>query len=427
MILAGGKGNRVFPLAVNRPKPMFRILGKPLIQYVIENAKEASITDFIIVVGYNGKYIKNYFDDGSKLDVNIQYAEQREPLGMANALETTKNLVDDHFFVLNADDIFETRLIEDMVKKFQTTDADMVLSCKPVKETWKYGIIKVEDDDVTLFVEKPEMGTEPSNLGVIGAYILNEEIFDYYKNVGISDRQYEEAIQDFIDDRHTVKAVKYDGYFGSFKYSWDLFELNRYLMDKMITTQIIEKNTDVSSKATISGNVWIREGTKVLENVCIQGPCYIGPNSLIGNSILIREYSSIGSKCVVGFGCEIKNSIIGDNCWFHRNYIGDSLISDNCSFGGGSITANLRFDGQNVKVKIDEKEVDTGREKLGVIMADDCKTGVNSTIIPGIKIGPNSIVGPNVCLSEDLEPNKKIFVDRESYLIKENKYSKKMC
>ena len=421
VILAGGIGKRVFPLAVNKPKPMFKILGKPLIQYVIETVKEAGLKDFIIVTGHGFDQIENYFGDGSSLGVDIRYTHQRKALGTANALETAKDLVEDHFFVLNADDIFETSLIESMAELFKKTDAEIVLSCKPVKETWKWGIIKLEGGRVVRIVEKPERGMEPSNLAVIGAYIMTRKIFDYYERVPVSDHQYEDAIQKFIDDGNVVRAVKYDGFFSAYKYPWDLFRINDYLMDKHIRGQVIEDGVAISRGAQIEGNVWIRRGTRVLEGACIRGPCYIGSNTMIGNNSLIWNHSSIGDNCVIGFSTEVKNSLIGDNCWFHTSYVGDSIISDNCSFGAGTVTANFRFDERSISMMVNGRRVDTGRDKLGVIMAEDCKTGVNSCLLPGVRVGPRSIVGPGVCLYGDLEPNKMILMSKGSYVKAENK------
>jgi len=421
VILAGGIGKRVFPLAVNKPKPMFKVLGKPLIQYVIETLKEADLKEFIIVTGHGSDQIKGYFEDGGNLGVNIRYTHQKEALGTANALETAKNLVEDNFFVLNADDIFEGSLIRDMVKLFKKTDAEIVLSCKPVEETWKWGIIKMKDENVTEIVEKPEKGQEPSNLAVIGAYIMTKRIFDYYERIPVSDHQYEDAIQAFIKDKNVVKAVRYDGFFSAYKYPWDLFTINEYLMKKYIGERIIENEVTISEKAQIEGNVWIRRGTQILGGACVRGPCYIGSSSMIGNNSLIWNHSSIGDNCVVGFSSEIKNSLIGDNCWFHTNYIGDSIISDNCSFGAGTITANFRFDEKSVVLKINGRKIDSGREKLGVIMAEDCKAGVNSCLSPGVRVGPRSIVGPSVCLYGDLEPNKIMLIDKKSYVKRKNK------
>jgi len=421
VILAGGVGKRVFPLAVNEPKPMFKVLGKPLIQYVVETTKEAGLEDFIIVTGHGSERIKDYFGDGGNLGVDISYTYQKKALGTANALETTKDFVEDHFFVLNADDIFDTSLIRNMIKLLKETDAEIVLSCKPVEETWKWGIIKVEDERVTEIVEKPQQGQEPSNLAVIGAYVMTKRIFDYYERIPISDHQYEDAIQEFIKDKNVVRAVRYDGFFSAYKYPWDLFEINEYLMDKHINGRMIEDGVSISEKAKVEGNVWIRRGTRILEGACVRGPCYIGSNNVIGNNSLIWNNSSIGDNCVVGFSSEIKNSLIGNNCWFHTNYVGDSIISDNCSFGAGTITANFRFDEKNVVVKINGREIDSGRMKFGVVMADDCKTGVNSCLLPGVRIGPRSIVGPGVCLYDDLEPNKMILIDKKSYVKRENK------
>jgi len=421
IILAGGEGKRVFPLAVNRPKPMFKLLGKPLIHHVIDTLKEAGLKDYVIVVGHRGEQIKDYLKDGSKLGVNIDYTVQKESLGMADALETAKGLAEDNFFVVNADDIFEASLIKQMITQFKEGDAELVLSCKPVKETWKFGIIRVEDEKVTDFVEKPPKGKEPSNLAVVGVYILPKQIFDYYKKIPVSDHQYEDAILQFIKDRNVVKAVSYDGFFAGYKYPWDLFTINKQLMDGQVKKQTIEEGAEISERATVEGRVWIGRGTKVFEGACIRGPCYIGENSVVGGNSLVRDYSSLGSNCVVGFSTEIKHSLIGDDCWFHINYIGDSIISNNCLFGAGTITANFRFDEKNIKVRIENKKIDSGTNKLGAIIGDNCKTGINACLEPGVKIGPQSMVGPNVDLQDDLEPEKIIFVNKNSYVKKDNK------
>jgi bifunctional UDP-N-acetylglucosamine pyrophosphorylase/glucosamine-1-phosphate N-acetyltransferase len=421
IILAGGEGKRVFPLAVNRPKPMLKLLGKPLIHHVIDNLKEAGLKDYIVVTGHRGEKIKDYLKDGSKLGVNINYTVQKKPLGMADALKTAEDLTEDYFFVVNADDIFEPSLIKKMTKQFKEGNAEIVLSCKKVQETWKFGIIRVENEKVTDFVEKPPKGKEPSNLAVVGVYILPKQIFDYYKIIPVSDNQYEDAILQFIKDRNIVKAVSYDGFFAGYKYPWDLFTINKHLMDRKLTKQTIEEGADISERATVEGRVGIGKGAKVLEGACIKGPCYIGENSVVGNNSLVRDYSSLGRGCVVGFSTEIKHSVIGDNCWFHTNYIGNSIISDNCLFGAGTITANFRFDEGNVWVRIGDTKIDSCTNKLGAIMGDNCKTGINSCLEPGVKVGPQSIVGPHVDLQDDLEPMKIIFVDKNNYVTKENK------
>jgi UDP-N-acetylglucosamine diphosphorylase/glucosamine-1-phosphate N-acetyltransferase len=421
IILAGGEGKRVFPLAVNSPKPMFKLLGKPLIHHVIDILKEAGLKDYVVVAGHRGEKIKDYLKDGNQLGVNIDYTLQKESLGMADALETAEGLAEDNFFVVNADDIFDASLIKQMMRQFREGEAEIVLSCKPVKETWKFGIIRVDDEQVTDFVEKPPRGKEPGNLAVVGVYILTKQIFDYYKKIPVSDHQYEDAILQFIKDKNVVKAVSYDGFFAGYKYPWDLFAINKHLMERQLKKQMIKEDVKISERATVEGKVWIEKGAKVFEGACIRGPCYIGENSIVGGNSLVRDYTSLGRGCVVGFSTEIKHSLIGDDCWFHMNYIGDSIISSNCLFGAGTITANFRFDEKNVQVWIGDKRMDSGTNKLGAIIGDNCKTGINACLEPGVKIGPQSMVGPNVDLQTDLEPHKLIFVNRNSYIKTENR------
>jgi bifunctional UDP-N-acetylglucosamine pyrophosphorylase/glucosamine-1-phosphate N-acetyltransferase len=105
------------------------------------------------------------------------------------------------------------------------------------------------------------------------------------------------------------------------------------------------------------------------------------------------------------------------------SYVGDSIISNNCSFGAGTITANFRFDEEPINVYIRGKKSSSGLDKLGVIMGDNCKTGINSCMMPGVRIGPNSVIGPGVTLHEDLEPNKMILLKENDYLMKENTIS----
>jgi bifunctional UDP-N-acetylglucosamine pyrophosphorylase/glucosamine-1-phosphate N-acetyltransferase len=420
IILAGGAGKRVFPLAVYKPKPMFKLLGKPLIQHVIEILKANGLKDFVVVIGHNGEQIKEYFGNGKKFGVNIAYTVQKEALGMANALETAKDLAEDHFLVVNADDLFEGALVEKMLRKFKEGKAEVVLSCEPVEETWKFGIIKVEKDRVTKLVEKPPKGKEESKLAVIGVYLMTRRIFSCLKQVPVSDHQYEDAIQKFIEDKNNVGAVRYGGFFAGYKYPWDLFRMNAFLMDSQIKTKIIEEGVIISEEARVEDKVWIRKGAKILENAVVRGPCYIGANTVIGNNALVRGYSSIGDNCFVGFSSEVKTSIIGDNCQYHMNYVGDSIISDNCLFGAGATTANFRFDEKNVKVTVEGKKVDSGTNKLGVVMGDCSKAGINSSLSPGVKIGPYSIVGAGVNLQEDLEPGKIILLKEENNVLKEN-------
>jgi NDP-sugar pyrophosphorylase family protein len=179
-----------------------------------------------------------------------------------------------------------------------------------------------------------------------------------------------------------------------------------YFLDN--TQPYIAPSTHVSDKATIEGKVVLSDNVRVLENAVIRGPAYIGANSIIGNNALVRDYSHIGSNSVIGYCTEVKHSYIGDDCWFHSNYIGDSIVDDNCSLGAGTILANFRLDEGNIQIKVGDNLVDTGYDKLGAIVGRGCRIGVNASLMPGVRVGPDSVVGPQVCLHDDLQANKMV-------------------
>jgi len=414
VILAGGIGRRVFPLCRGRPKAMYRLLGKPLLHYVISSMK--GVDEAVVVIGKNGERIREYFGNGEKYNVHLEYVQQKEPLGMANALLCAEKLLKEEFLLVNADDVVEQDAFANIIEHHKKSDADLILCYKEVEETEKFGILDLEDGRVKRIVEKPEKGKEPSNKAVISPYLLPRSILEYIRKVPLSDAQFEDSIQKFIEE-NLVEAVEYRGFFASFKYPWDLLTINKYLMKKHVKGQTI-KSSSVSERAIITGNVVIEEGVKVLETAKLSGPCYIGRNSLIGDDALIRDFSSIDEHCEIGKNCEVKNSIIGRNCRIHGSYIGDSIIEENCDFGFGSVTANFRFDEAAIRVKIGNKKIDSGLRKLGVIMGSHSKVGINANIMPGVKVGPRAVVGPGVTLYEDLGEGERIYVDKKSFVRK---------
>ena len=422
VILAGGEGSRVRPLSVGKSKVMVKVVGRPLIEHVVRNVASAGMRDIIVVVGMGGEDVKAHLGDGKMFGTHIEYAMQERPLGTANALQAVENMVGEKFLVVNGDDIFEAGLLNSMVKEAESSRADIVLSCKPVKETWKFGIlVKDQSCKVSRIVEKPRKGEEPSNLAVVGIYLFSKKIFSQIRKLPVSDHQLEGAIQETIESGGVVRTVSYGGFFGPFKYPWDLFSINRYLMDRFLKASIISKSAAIASTAIIDGNVFIGDGAKIMEGAVVKGPCYIGKGTIVGTNAVVREYSSVGENCIIGFSTEVVRSVIGDGCWFHNSYVGDSIIMDGCKFGAGSVTANFRFDEKSVKVNVKGQVIDSGAKKLGLIAGMNCRMGVNSSTMPGLKIGPNSTVGSGVTLQEDLEQGKTVFVDRKSYVIKENK------
>jgi bifunctional UDP-N-acetylglucosamine pyrophosphorylase/glucosamine-1-phosphate N-acetyltransferase len=406
VVLCGGVGKRMVP--ITKDKALLKFCGKPLILHQLDTAKSAGLNQFVIVA--NPDNIADLKSVVAGLDgINIDFAPQPKPSGMADALLHTSAMIGDEPFILvSSNDIFESSAYTELLNQYQKNSDYLgyITACQ-VADYFPGGYLVVnKDSEVRRIVEKPPKGEEPSNLIniVIHLHTQPQKLLGYLaKTRSSADDAYEKALDRMIADGHKIKAVIYRGAWQTIKYPWHTLEAMDYFLNRL--ARQISPLAQISGKAVIEGSVVIEDNVRLLEGAVIRGPSYLGQNSVVGNGALVRE-SNIGSNCVIGYGTEIKHSYIGDRCWFHSNYIGDSIIEDDCSFGAGAVTANFRLDQANISVKIANVTVDTGHNKLGALVGKGCRIGVNASIMPGVRIGAYSFVGAQVCLNRDLESGK---------------------
>lgn len=183
-------------------------------------------------------------------------------------------------------------------------------------------------------------------------------------------------------------------------YPWDLLRMNEEVLALMDENSLLG---EVSPLATLTGCIRLANGSRILAGTVIEGPVLIGSNSQIGPNAYIRGATSIGSNCFVGNGAEIKNSIIYNNSYISRQcYVGDSIIGTHVTLGAGTCTENHRHDGRHHVSMIQGKSVNTGRLKLGAILGDGVRTGVNTSIEAGVKIGIARTTQPGSYVGKDL-------------------------
>ena len=205
----GGMGTRFLPATKAMPKEMLPVVDRPLIQYAVDEARAAGIEQFIFVTGRGKSAIEDHFDHSIELENllaarhksdilddlretllppgDIAYVRQQEPLGLGHAVWCARNLVgNEPFAVLLADDLIQsdTPCLKQMVDVFTETGGNVIAAMEvPDAHTSRYGIIdaggaKGDVRPVQALVEKPAPGTAPSNLAVIGRYILTPDVFD---------------------------------------------------------------------------------------------------------------------------------------------------------------------------------------------------------------------------------------------------------
>ena len=421
IILSAGEGSRMRPLTLTKPKTMLPVAGKPIIQYNIESLRDNGITDILLIVRYKEEIVRNYFGDGSDFGVNISYKTQKDFLGTANAISYGEDFIDDSIIVLNGDIILDDEIIHEIIKKYNYLSPDTLMLLTEVEDPSAFGVVEIENGNIKNIVEKPKREEAPSNLVNAGIYIFNKDIFDKIRETEISERgEYEitDSVSLQIEDNKTVIGHKTSKDWIDVGRPWELIEVNEELIGKLKT----EIKGTVEAGAVIHGEVFLDEGSVIKAGVYIEGNVYIGKNCDIGPNSYIRGNTYFGDNVHVGNAVEIKNSIIMENTNVsHLSYVGDSVIGSNCNIAAGTNIANLRFDNATIKTKIKNQKIDSGRRKLGAIIGDSVKTGINSSFSPGVKVGHNSTIGSGVLLYEDLPSYTRVLEKKTHIIQKKNK------
>lgn len=243
---AAGLGTRFLPATKASPKEMLPIVDKPMIQYAVEEAIESGIEEFIIITGKTKRAIEDHFDSAYELEVrlkntgkkklleevnklshvNFAYIRQRAALGLGHAILCARPFVgDEPFAVILSDDIIDPEypLLREMIGYYEELDCPIVaLEEVPRQEVSRYGIIEGTKEGevyrITRLVEKPSLDEAPSNLAVIGRYILTPDIFKVLERQGIGaggEIQLTDALQELLKKRtiygYPIKGKRYDG------------------------------------------------------------------------------------------------------------------------------------------------------------------------------------------------------------------------
>ena len=397
VILAAGEGTRMHPLTYTRPKVMLSIANKPILEHLLIEVREAGITEFIVIVGYHDEQVRDYFGDGERWGVNIDYCTQRHQLGTADALRMAEDLVDGNFLLINGDIIVGQQDIGRLSNK-----SDNTLSIIEVEDAEGLGVVEAGKGRVIRIYEKAER--PPSRMANAGLYLFTSDIFGAISETPKSPRgEYEitDTIQLMIDKGQPVSYQKI-GQWLDFSYPWDLLTANEYLLAMIEPQNLgeVEKNVVLKGVVSIGRNTVVRSGSYIVGPVIIGQDCDIGPNCCI------RSSTSIGDNCHIGAAVEVKNSIIMRGSKIpHHNYVGDSIIGEGCNLGAGTKIANLKLDKSSVVVA----GIDTKRRKLGAIIGDGVETGINASINVGCIIGNNACIGPGAIAHGVISPGSKVF------------------
>ena len=355
MILAGGFATRLRPLSCTRPKTLFPIVNKPLLQWIFERLVKNNIKEAILAVnGLTEFYIKKQRIPKNGLHIKYSIDPTKTPLGTAGPVKKAEKFLgnSEPFLVLNGD-IFENVNYREIIEKHKENQATATIALCKVEDPTRYGVAEMaEDNRITRFVEKPAKGTAPTNLINAGIYVLSPEIFQYIpkgKKVSMEREIFPKLAEQGKLYGHSIHGLWID--IGKPE---EYLQTNKIILDTLTKTQK-PKNTKYET----------------------QTPVALDKSVTIGEKSIIGPYAILGKNVTIGKNVHITNSVV----------FPDAKIGDCASINGAVIGENAEI---GKKVKITQ----------GCIVADQAKIRDNLSLVVGTEVCPAKEVSENILKSK---------------------------
>lgn len=334
LFLAGGMGTRLRPLTDKLPKPMVPIMNKPLLERTMLNLIKCGITEVVISTCYQPEYIKEYFGDGSKLNLKIEYIVEEHPMGTGGAIKMAQAFLNETFIVYNSDILSDIDLNK-MIEYHKASKSAATIAVTQVQDPSMYGVIEYDSDGYAVsFKEKPKQGETFSKSINAGIYIFEPSIFQEI----VSDRAVSIEREIFPQMLREDKKI---GIYQSGSYWIDIGTIEKY---KQTHIDILEGKCKLIDFNFTNNNIYYGKNVEIHPDSEIIGPAYIGDNVIIGAKVLIR-HSVIGNNVSIGSGSKVLESILWDNNLVSKNVvISNTIVTFNSTIHKNLNLVNTIYD-----------------------------------------------------------------------------------
>lgn len=315
VILAGGEGTRLRPVTCNLPKPLVHIVGKPVLEYILDLLSENGCTEAVIAVRYKGEMIERHFSSERYKNIKLRFSYEKEPLGTAGCVKKAAEGWNEDFVVISGDAVCDFELKKAM-EYHKKSNASATVITKRVSDPREYGLIIEKDGRITDFSEKPSYINCRSDLANTGVYIISAAVTGLIPS-GV---QYDFAKDVFTDMlSRSMKLMSYEEH----GYWCDMGDIGAY---------------KACTKDILSGRLRGYEKKQF----------YKGNNVLADPTALISGYSVIGNSVSIGKGAKLRNAVIMDGAFIGENTtLNDCIICSDVKIGSGAAVYENAVIGEN--------------------------------------------------------------------------------
>lgn len=366
VVLAGGEGSRLRPLTCTLPKPMARIFGKPIIEYIFDMLSANGVTTASVTLGYMPHIIEEAYGNNYK-KTKLNFYREEEPLGTAGSVKAAASDFDEPFFVISGDAVFDFDL-QKIMDYHKASGAKITIVATAKNDPREFGVVRVgKENRVYGFIEKPSWNQAVSNLANTGVYVVNPECLELIPN-NVSYDFAHNLFPLMLERDMPIYCYNTDGYWCDVGNIATYLECHKDIFEKRMTCRLPETADGIYTAQGLPHG-----------DYSINPPVYIGKNVQIGSGAVIGPYSVIDDNVFVGRSAKIRYSAVLEN----------SYISDNASLTGAVVCSGAAL-------KKSSRMLEKSVAGSGSVIGENAVVGQNVLIWPGKVIAKETVVSDNV-------------------------------
>jgi mannose-1-phosphate guanylyltransferase len=329
MVLAAGVGSRLEPLTNQVPKPMVPVGNRPVLEHIFDLLQRHGITEVYSNLWYLPEQIRDYFGDGSKFGIKLQYLHERELSGDAGGVRACKDFLGKSTSIILMGDLLTDANLTDVICEHKEKKALATIALKQVDDVQHFGIAVTDERGfITGFQEKPQPHEALSNHASTGIYVLEPEVFNHIPESGAYGfgRQ---LFPSLVAAGLPILGAPIDQYYWS-----DVGTINQYRLSNF---DALEGRVRITLPGTKMPYGYMQENAILSADAIIEGRLMLGQNSKIKSGVRIKGCVLIGDNCLIGEDAELENTIIWSNTNVGRGAVlRDSVLGSRCEVAPGS-------------------------------------------------------------------------------------------
>src|SRR6266540_3326336 len=349
--MAGGEGTRLRPLTANQPKPMLPLGNRPIMEHIVRHIRNHGFKDIVVTVQFLASQVRNYFGDGSDMEVDLAYATEPTPLGTAGSVRNAAEMLDDTFVVISGDALTDIDL-DELVGFHRRQGALATVALKRVPDPLEFGIVITTDDGrIERFLEKPHWGQVFSDTINTGIYVLEPEVFEHVEEGQPADFA-ADVFPRLLAEGAPLFGFVADGYWE------DVGSLEAY---QRAHQDILDGRVKVDLRGfQVRPGVWLGEGAELDPDASLTAPVLIGDYTKVEAGVRLREYTVVGSGVIVKRDAFLHRAIVHDNAYIGPGAIlqpGVKVYPYKTVEPGAIVTKSIIWEGRGARALFDEHGV----------------------------------------------------------------------